>query len=43
LAFKPGNFNFWPIFAKIDDVTPYEKCEIGSKNKFPGMWWGLKA
>jgi len=34
LTFKPGNFLFFPFFAKIDDVTPYKKCENWPKNKF---------
>jgi len=39
LTVKPGNFIFWPFFAKIDDVTSYKKCENCSKNTFSQKWW----
>jgi len=35
LAVKSGNFNFWPIFAKIDDVTLMKNEKIGQKLNFP--------
>jgi len=29
---------FEKFSKKIDDVTPYKKCENSSKNKFPEKW-----
>jgi len=34
---NPQTLIFEKFSKKLDDTTPYKKCENGSKNKFPDL------